>query len=51
VDLDLPKVKAELLASRFKQWNLFQRGLNICIFRTRQQSLAQIWNSCKNPGL
>ena len=23
VDLDLPKVKAELLASRFKQWNLF----------------------------
>jgi len=44
VDLDLPKVKAELLASRFKQWNLLQSGVNICIFRTRQQSLAQIFS-------
>ena len=34
-DLDLPKVKAELLASRLKQWNLLQSGVKVCSFRTR----------------
>ena len=42
-DLDLPKVKAELLASRLKQWNLLQNGVKVCSFRTRQQSLAQFF--------
>jgi len=28
-DLDLPKVKAELLASRLKQWNWLQSGVNV----------------------
>ena len=40
-DLDSPKVKVELLASRLKQWNLLQSGVKVCSFRTRQQSLAQ----------
>ena len=35
-DLDLPNVKAELLASRLKQWNLLQSGVKVCSFRTRQ---------------
>ena len=40
-DLDLPKVKAELLASRLKQWNLLQSGVKVCSFCTLQQSLDQ----------
>ena len=36
--LDLPKVKAELLASRLKQWNLLQNGVKVSSFRTCQQS-------------
>ena len=43
-DLDLPKVKAELLASRLKQWNLLQSGVKVCNFCTRQQSLAQFFS-------
>ena len=39
-DLDFPKFKADLLASRLKQWNFFQSGVNVCSFRKRQQSLA-----------
>ena len=42
-DLDLPKVKAELLASRLKQWNLVQSGVKVCSFCTRQQSLAEFF--------
>ena len=33
-DLDLPKVNAELLASKFKKWNLIQSSVNVCSFRT-----------------
>jgi len=40
-DLDLPKVEAELLASRLKKWNLIQSSVNVCSFRARLQSLAQ----------
>ena len=43
-DLDLPKGKAELLASRLKQWNLLQSGVNVCSFRTRQESFAQFFS-------
>ena len=43
-DLDLPKVKAELLASRLKQWNLLQSGVKVCSFCTLQQSLAQCFS-------
>ena len=41
--LDLPKVKAELLASSLKQWNLLQSSVNVCSFRTRQQSFAHFF--------
>ena len=40
-DLNLPKVKTELLAFRLKQWNFLQNGVNVCSFRRRQQSFAQ----------
>ena len=43
-DLDLPKVKAELLASRLKQSNLLQSGVKVCSFCTHQQSLAQFFS-------
>ena len=43
-DLDFPKVKVELLASRLKQWNLLQSGIKVCSFRTRQQSLVQFFS-------
>ena len=43
-DLDLPKVKVELLVSRLKEWNLLQSGVKICSFCTRQQSLAQFFS-------
>ena len=62
-DLNFPKVKAELLASRLKLWNLLQSGVKVCNFRTRQQSLAQFFSMkgdlyiaqmfvvlCKNSG-
>ena len=31
-DLDFPKFKADLLASRSKQWNFLQSGVNVCSF-------------------
>ena len=43
-NLDLPKVKAELLASKLKQWNLLQSGVKVYSFHTRQQSLAQFFS-------
>ena len=42
-DLDLQNVKAELLASRLKQLNLVQSGVNVYSFHTRQQSLTQFF--------
>ena len=33
-DLDLPKVKAEVLPSRLKQWNLLQSDVKVCSFCT-----------------
>ena len=43
-DINVPKVKAELLAFRLKQWNLLQSGINVCSFRTRQQTLGQFFS-------
>ena len=36
-DLELPKNKAELLASRLQQWRLLQRPVKVTTFRTRNQ--------------
>jgi len=36
-DLELPKVKAELLASRMKQWKYLDEGVKITLYRYRQK--------------
>lgn len=36
-DLDLSKSKAEILASRLRQWNLLEQNIRVTSFRTRQQ--------------
>ena len=38
-DLELPKVKAKVLASRMKQWKYFDEGGKICFYRYRQKNL------------
>jgi hypothetical protein len=36
-DMELPKGKAELLASRLQQWNLLDDNVNVSAFRSRQK--------------
>jgi len=36
-DLELPKVKAELLASRIKQWKYLDEGVKITLYHYRQK--------------
>ena len=38
-DLELPKVKAELLASRTKQWQYLDEGVKISLYHYRQKNL------------
>jgi len=40
-DSELPKVKAELLTSRMKQWQYLDEGVKITLYRYRQK----IWKS------
>jgi len=40
-DLELPKVKAELLASRMKQWKYMDEGVKITLYSYRQK----IWKN------
>jgi len=40
-DLELPKVKAKLLASRMKQWKYLDEGLKITLYRYCQK----IWKN------
>jgi hypothetical protein len=42
-DLELPKGKAELLASRLQQWNLLDDNVKVSAFRSRQKRLAQFF--------
>lgn len=42
-DLDLPKQKAELLASRLQQWNLLADKVKVSIYRSRHESLMQFF--------
>ena len=44
-DLKLSKEKSEILASRLKQWNLLQKGVNITTFRKRHYDLAVFFHS------
>jgi len=41
--LELPKVKAELLASRMKQWKYVDEGLKITLYRYRQKILEEFF--------
>ena len=56
-DLYLSKQQSELLASRFKQWNLVQEDVRITSFRNRNKDLASFFDMenkcyCTNiPGL
>jgi len=42
-DLELPKVKAELLASRIKQWKYLDEGVKITLYRYRQKSMEEFF--------
>jgi len=44
-DLELPKNKAELLASRLQQWNLLHHSVKVTIFRTRNQEFKQFFKT------
>jgi len=41
-DLELPKVKAKLLASRMKQWKYLDEGIKITLYRYRQKKFGRI---------
>jgi len=55
-DLELPKNKAELLASRLQQWNLLHHSVKVTAFRTRKQEFEQFFKTvgystyCKDIG-
>ncbi|GFR04776.1 uncharacterized protein TNCT_28951 [Trichonephila clavata] len=42
-DLDLPKQKAELLASRSQKWNLLLPGIKITEYMTREKNLLHFF--------
>ena len=47
-DLNLSKDKAELLASRLKQWNLLSRDTSVTVYRKRSTNLAAFYNTNEN---
>lgn len=48
-DLNLPKLKAEILASRQKQWNLLKNGVKISDRRKRHKTFSGFFT--KEDGL
>ena len=44
-DLELPKNKAELLASKLQQWNLLHHSVKVTTFRTRNQEYEQFFKT------
>ena len=44
-DLALPKYKAEILRSHFKQWSLFEQKTKISEFRHRNEKLSSFFGS------
>lgn len=44
-DLELPKNKAELLASRLQQWNFLHHSVKVTTFRTRNKELEQFFKT------
>src|SRR5215470_1287932 len=47
-DLDLSKEKAELLGSRFQQWNLLQSNTRVCVYRDRHSKYATYYRTEMN---
>jgi UDP-N-acetylglucosamine transferase subunit ALG13 len=47
-DLELPKGKEELLASRLQQWNLLNDNVKVSAFRSHQKRLAQFFKKAGN---
>jgi hypothetical protein len=47
-DLELPKTKAELLASRLQQWNLLEDEVKVSVYRSRQKNLTPFFNMDNN---
>jgi hypothetical protein len=43
--LELPKNKAELLASSLQKWNLLHHSMKVTIFRTRKQEFEQLFKT------
>lgn len=43
-DLDLSKTKAEILASRLKQWNLLKEEVNISVYRNRKRMFTSFFS-------
>jgi len=41
-DLELPKVKVELLASRMKQWKYLDEGVKIALYRYHKKKIGRI---------
>jgi len=44
-DFELPKNKAELLATRLQRWNLLHNSVKETTFRTRNQEFEQFFKS------
>ena len=44
-DLELPKNKAELLASRLQQWNFLHHFVKVTTFRTRSQEFEKFFKT------
>ena len=42
-DLELYKIKTELLASRLQQWNVFEDNIRISKYRNRQEKLEPFY--------
>ena len=45
-DLALPRYKAEIVGSRFKQWNLLEQETKTSEFHHRNEKLSSFFNSC-----
>ena len=50
-DLYLSKEKAEVLGSRFQQWNLLEPGRTISSFRNRNQNLARCYANAEKYAI
>ena len=50
LDLELPKVKAELLASRIKQWKYLDEGVKITLYHYRQKMSGRILHHGGHPS-